>query len=151
MAYKYDRGSLRDFSGNTPLHIAAFKGHLTIINELLDKNKNKNEGHKFGIFLEAYCEIMSDKYDNGSHRDFSDAIPLHLAAFKGHLSIVKELIANLSYKHLKGTGEFTPLHAAACKGHFKVCLEIMKNIEDKNPQDTRGTTPLHYAAYYGHL
>ena len=187
MAYKYDRGSLRDFSGNTPLHIAAFKGHLTIIKELianlsykhlketenynrktpfhlaaeeghlevclalLDENENKNRGHKFGIFLEGYCEIMSTKYDKGSFRDFIDVVPLRIAAFKGHLSIVKELIANFSYKHLRGTRDFTPLHAAACNGHFKVCLEIMKNTEDKNPQDTRGTTPLHYAAYYGHL
>ena len=187
MCDKFDRVSLRDFSGNTPLHTAAFQGHLTIVKELiaslsykhlketenynrktpfhlaaeeghldvclalLEEKKNKNRGDIFGIFLEAYCDTMSKKYNKRSLRNFSGDAPLLIAAFKGHLSIVKEIMANFSYKHLEGTGDFTPLHAAACNGHFKVCLEIMKNIEDKNPQDTRGTTPLHYAAYYGHL
>ena len=147
---KIDHGP-ENHDGNTPFHLAAKEGHLEVCLAILDAEKNKTRKYNFGIFLEAYCDIMANKYDKGSLRDFSGDTPLHIAAFKGHLTIVKELIANLGYKHLKGTGDFTPLHAAACNGHFKVCLEIMKNIEDKNPQDTRGTTPLHYAAYHGHL
>ena len=137
----------------TPFHLAAEEGHLEECLAILNKQMNKTRAENFEIFLEAYCEIMVDKYYKISHRDFSGDTPLHIAAFKGHLTIVKELSLKqrLSYKRLKGTADFTTLHIAASVGHLEICLEIMKITADKNPRDTRGSTPLHYAAYNGHL
>ena len=140
-----------DHNGQTPFHLAAEEGHLEVYLAILNKQMNKTWAENFEIFLEAYCDIMVNKYDKGSHRDCSGDTPLHIATFKGHLTIVKELIASLNSKHLKGTADFTPLHAAASVGHLEICLEIMKITEDKNPRDNWGTTPLHYAAYNGHL
>ena len=142
-----------DHNGKTPFQLAAEEGHLEVCLAILNKEMNKTRKDNFEIFLEAYCDIMVDKYYKISHRDFSGDTPLHIAAFKGHLTIVKELSLKqrLGYKRLKGTADFTTLHIAACVGHLEICLEIMKITADKNPRDTRGSTPLHYAAYNGHL
>ena len=71
--------------------------------------------------------------------------PLHAAAFRGHLNIVKYLMEVLKDKIPRDNAGNTPLHFAAENGQFKVSKYIIDNVEDKNPANNMGRTPLDFA------
>jgi ankyrin repeat protein len=75
-----------------------------------------------------------------------DESPLMMAALKGHLVLVKKLIARDADVNKPG---WTPLHYAATNGH----LEIMQLLLDEDAyidaESPNGTTPLMMAAQYG--
>ena len=78
--------------------------------------------------------------------------PLYLASEKGHLDVVKELIAHRADIN-KGTdvGD-TPLSAASLNGHVKVVNELLDNKASVDQADNKdGSTPLHLASWYDHV
>jgi uncharacterized protein len=79
-------------------------------------------------------------------RTVNDESPLMMAALKGHLDVVKKLIARDADVNKPG---WTPLHYAATNGH----LEIMQLLLDEHAyidaESPNGTTPLMMAAQYG--
>jgi hypothetical protein len=80
--------------------------------------------------------------------------PINLAALRGHVAIVKMLIAKgASAVELSGSeksGLSTPLHRAAEGGHKDVAELLLANHADVNAKDSQGATPLHWAAAYNH-
>jgi ankyrin repeat protein len=44
--------------------------------------------------------------------------PLHLAANKGHIEVVKLLIEHGAYVNAKNNNGWAPLHEAAYNGHY---------------------------------
>jgi hypothetical protein len=80
--------------------------------------------------------------------------PINLAALRGHVAIVKMLIAKgASAVEPTGSGESglsTPLHKAAEGGHKDVAELLLANHADVNAKDNQGATPLHWAAAYDH-
>jgi ankyrin repeat protein len=80
--------------------------------------------------------------------------PINLAALRGHVAIVKLLIAKgASPVEPTGSGESglsTPLHKAAEGGRKDVAELLLANHADVNAKDNQGATPLHWAAAYGH-
>lgn len=77
--------------------------------------------------------------------------PLHLAAFFGHLDVVKKLIASrvplneLSQNPLR----VAPLHSALANGHEAIARELVFEGADTSLPSGSAWTPLHYAAYQG--
>lgn len=76
---------------------------------------------------------------------------LYLAAKKGHLEVVKALLAGGVDPNQAATNGDTPLFLAASKGHIEVVKALLAGGVDPNPVVTDGITPLLTAAQNGHL
>lgn len=80
-----------------------------------------------------------------------DAPALILAAYKGHLEIVRLLLnkgANVNAAQMFDGG--TSLMIACWNGHLEIVDELLKNGAKVNAASTNGTTSLMYASQAGH-
>ncbi|THU66089.1 hypothetical protein C4D60_Mb05t10510 [Musa balbisiana] len=143
----------------TPLFIAADKGFLDIVVELLKYSdqdslcrKNRSgfdalhvaarEGHQ------AIIQVLLD-HDPTLIKTFgqSNATPLISAAIRGHTEVVNLLLErDASLLELSKTNGKNALHFAARQGH----VEIVTTLLEKDPQlarrtDKKGQTALHMA------
>ena len=115
--------------GNTSAHIAAKKGSVRVLEELLKFDKN----------------IVTT-----SRNKFTDSTPLHVATEGGHTDVVKLLIGNGASPLDENKAGMTPVHLAARYGHSSVISEFVKqNISLRNLSRKLGMTALHIAAFYG--
>ncbi|XP_074029329.1 uncharacterized protein isoform X1 [Leptinotarsa decemlineata] len=114
--------------GNTCAHIAAAKGSVTVIEELMKFDRQ-------GVI--------------SSRNKLTDATPLQIAAEGGHAEVVKALVragANITDENRAG---FTAVHLAAQYGHMQV-LEVLRSSNSLRIISKKlGVTPLHVAAYFG--
>ncbi|CAK9293553.1 unnamed protein product [Gordionus sp. m RMFG-2023] len=117
-------------AGNTCAHIAAIKGSIDVIRELM----------KFDL------KVVTE-YRNKD----TLSTPLHLAAEGGHIAIIKLLIeAGASPKEENKDG-YTPLHLAAKYGR----TQVLQTLTSYSPSvlmlvsSTSGLNPLHVAAKSG--
>ena len=96
--------------------------------------------------LKAAQELLAAPGLQPEQRNASDESPLMMAALKGHLDMVRQLIALDAHVNKPG---WAPLHYAATGGH----LAIMELLLDKHAfidaESPNGTTPLMMAAMYG--
>jgi ankyrin repeat protein len=115
----------KDKSGETPLHMAAVRGHQEISSLLIAQGANVNAKDERGL------------------------TPLHAAAWSGHKDTVALLIANGSEINAKGEDGVTPLHVSALSGSHKTMAFIINNGADINARNKDGMTPLHAAALTG--
>ncbi|XVF08023.1 hypothetical protein REPUB_Repub06bG0189600 [Reevesia pubescens] len=145
--------------GETALFIAAEKGHLDVVKELLQytnkegislKNQSgfdplhiaANQGH------EAIVQVLLD-HDPGLSKTVgqANATPLASAATKGHTAVVNELLSkDPSLLEISKANGKNALHFSARQGH----VDIVKALLDKDPQlarrtDKKGQTALHMA------
>ena len=84
------------------------------------------------------------KINDRSPRNNSGYTPLHEAALRGHLDIVKYLFDRIKNKNPRNDLGTTPLHEAAKEGHIDVVKYIVANIDEKKIifTDRLGATPL---------
>ncbi|KAG0464630.1 hypothetical protein HPP92_018794 [Vanilla planifolia] len=145
--------------GETALFVAAEKGHLAVVVELLkytDKEgvtrKNRSgfdalhvaarEGHH------AIVQVLFDR-DPTLIKTFgpSNTTPLISAATRGHIEVVRLLLAqDSSMVELAKTNGKNALHFSARQGH----VDVVKALLDNDPQlarrtDKKGQTALHMA------
>ncbi|KAI9152757.1 hypothetical protein LWI28_000582 [Acer negundo] len=145
--------------GETALFVAAHKGHLDVVKELLLyttkegialKNRTgldplhvaAREGHEdiVQVLLEHDPELSRTVGQ-------SNATPLITAATKGHLAVVKVLLSkDPSSLDLTRSNGKNALHLAARQGH----VDVVKALLDQDPQlarrtDKKGQTALHMA------
>ena len=107
------------------IHVAAFNGHLEIVQLLLKNKADTNVQDKQGYY------------------------PLQLAASKGHLAICNSLIkagANIEAATLAGG---TALHVAAASNFGPVLNTLIKAGANIEAEDQEGNTPLSTAAALG--
>ena len=112
--------------GDTALHEAADRGHVSIADLLID----------YGANIDA--------------RTRSSITPMHNAILGHHTGVVKLLLARGANVNAALANGLTPLHLAALKGYTDIA-EILLDKEAKvNAQSRSGRTPLHWAALNGH-
>ncbi len=67
---------------------------------------------------------------------------MHLAAIRGHISIVRALIDKRANKNSKDFDENTPLHYASEFGHFEVIIFLIKEAgADASAKNKFGYAP----------
>ena len=112
------------------LHLAAYWGWEDVVDELVSV---------YG------CSIMCE--------DVNKNIPLHYAAYRGHLELTKYFTngPRLLIDVKNSYGE-TPLHLACHTGQLNI-IRYLINKTQYNPscRTYYGSTPLHYACSNGHL
>ncbi|MDB5944212.1 MAG: putative ankyrin repeat harboring protein [Ramlibacter sp.] len=83
---------------------------------------------------------------NVEMRTVKDESPLMLAALKGHVDLVKKLVARGADVNKTG---WTPLHYAATTGQLEIINLLLENYAYIDAESPNGTTPLMMAAHYG--
>lgn len=109
--------------GWTPLHLAAFFGHLETAEMLL-----------------AMGADVAARSANQMHNT-----PLHAAAAGKHLEICAALIAKGSDVNATQHGGYTPLHAAAANGDIDLLRLLLAHEAKPNVKSEKGDTPLDMA------
>ncbi len=79
-------------------------------------------------------------------RNADDESPLMMAALKGHLRIVQQLVEKGADINKPG---WAPLHYAASSGHLETMVFLLENSAYIDAESPNGTTPLMMAAQYG--
>ncbi|XP_053348677.1 transient receptor potential cation channel, subfamily N, member 1 [Clarias gariepinus] len=130
LKHRPELATLPNKEGVTCINIAAAKGSVTVIQELLK-------------FSQGNASTLHNKV-NGS-------CPLHLAAAGGHTEVVKVLLeAGASAKEEDSDG-MTAAHLAAQNGHTDI-LEVLKAKVCLNITSSKtGLTALHVAAGFGQV
>lgn len=118
--------NLRAEDQSTPIHIAQYKRHHSIIYLL----------HHYG------ADINSQKEEGWT--------PLLGAVQEGDLSGVSLLLQLGADPNLSSDQNVTPLHIAAHLGHHKIVRLLLKSGSDAYCQAENGRTPLNFAEDGGH-
>ena len=147
---------------NTPLHIAARKGQVEVVQELLKDDydvdvDNKNEDERTPCHLAAnygHVEVLKLILEKDSFaifdNDEDDNTPLHLAAKHSHAEAVDFLLCQGASVHKRNSKNWTALDCAAASGSYDCAVLLLNHDSPVDPQDRRGVTPLHLAAISGH-
>ena len=109
--------------GFTPLGLASFFGHLSVVKFLLDKGSNPNIA---------------------SNNQFK-VTPIHSACAISRFDITELLIENGADVNAKQMQGVTPLHSAAHNGQTKLSKLLIDNGADINAKMDNGQTPLFMA------
>ena len=148
----------------TPLHLAAYRGHMQILNTFMhmgaDVHFNSNKGT--ALHSAAIANVENTKVTQAlikanakvNETNLMGSTPLFQAVSKGKVDTVKILLhagANISTALTGGNyiGE-TALHKAAKKGHISITNSLIEAKADVMARDQYGNTPLHLAAEDGH-
>ncbi|KAF4350683.1 hypothetical protein CsatB_009608 [Cannabis sativa] len=136
---------------DTELHLAAQRGDLAAVKQILDDIDSQMVGTPRGAEFDAeVAEIRASVVNEVN--ELGDTA-LYTAADKGYLDIVKELLkySNKETISKKNRGGYDPLHTAANQGHHAIVQVLL----DHDPGLSRtigpsNSTPLTSAATRGH-
>ena len=148
-------GKKSALKGKTVFHIAIYKKDYELLSVLLSTKANPNVTDWFGrtVFLEAilvgdseFISMLKDVADM-TIPDKNGFTPLHVAVYKGYVSLVYTICSNPSVNvNAKDKYGKTPLHISAIKGFSEIFLALafLYNA-DWRMITNRGDTILHLA------
>ncbi|XP_068087240.1 ankyrin repeat domain-containing protein 6 isoform X2 [Hyperolius riggenbachi] len=146
--------------GRTPLHLAAHKGHLNVVQILIKAGCEldiQDDGHQTALHRAAVVgnsDILAALIQEGcalNRQDKDGNTALHEAAWHGFSQSVKLLVkagANVLAKNKAGN---TPLHLACQNGHSQSCRVLLLAGSRADLKNHAGDTCLHVTARYNHL
>ncbi|KAH7859046.1 hypothetical protein Vadar_030800 [Vaccinium darrowii] len=157
-------GSLTCFFNDTPLHLAALRGHLDFTKALLTRKPKlateldslrcsplhlaSAEGH-----VEVVQALLRVNTDVCVSRDQDGRIPLHLAAMKGRVEIIRELLgAKPNSIHEKLSRGETVFHLCVKYNRLEALKALVQYVQSNgmepllNSRDDDCNTILHLAA-----
>ena len=151
-----DRAGRTARTARTALHIAAWKGHVSIAEALIeggatvdarDRNRETPLHKATWDGVEPVIRFLVQKGAEVDATDLKGWTPLHWASWKGQTEVVKELVAQGASVALPGRDRVTPLHTAAIGGHANVVALLAENGASVNARtrDFTRVTPLEYA------
>ncbi|XP_053566517.1 ankyrin repeat domain-containing protein 6 isoform X2 [Bombina bombina] len=147
-------------NGRTPLHLAANKGHLNVVQILLKAGCDldiQDDGNQTALHRAAVVgnsDILAALIQEGCSLDRQDKdgnTALHEAAWHGFSQSVKLLVkagANVLARNKAGN---TPLHLACQNGHSQSCRILLLAGSRADLKNNAGDTCQHVAARYNHL
>ncbi|MFC1653134.1 ankyrin repeat domain-containing protein [Planctomycetota bacterium] len=152
----------RNSDGVTQLMVAAEKGHLSIVKELISRGANihlKEDNHGMNALMlaasEGHLEIVESLVEVGAKLDEKDktlgATSLMVASKYGYVPIVKLLLSKGAKVNLKSHKGYTALAFASLDGHLFVVKELVQTGADVNSKDNNSVTALMAAAFKGHF
>nr|KAF6362510.1 ankyrin repeat domain 6 [Pipistrellus kuhlii] len=146
--------------GRTPLHLAAHKGHLAVVQILLKAGCDldvQDDGEQTALHRAAVVgntEVISALTQEGCALDRQDKdgnTALHEASWHGFSQSVKLLVkagANVLAKNKAGN---TALHLACQNSHAQSTRVLLLGGSRADLKNNAGDTCLHVAARYNHL
>jgi len=151
-------------NNETPLYIAAKNGHLKVVEFLINHEAEVNEAKiddsTTSLFVAAengHSEVVKFLIKHGADvnaRDLDDVSPLHIAALKGHFSVVNALVIygkpEIDVNAAREDG-YTPLHVATENGHLEMVNALIDAGAFVNATENEGVTPLDLAVIGDHL
>ena len=148
------------FEGDTPIHIASYNGHHSIVQYFIEKQHVEVDikGWAEKTPLHYACQnghlpiveyLISNGSDANTKYTFGD-YAIHFACENGHLAIVRYLIEKQNVdKDIEGDYNRAPLHYACREGHFPIVEYLVSKGANIEAKDTfSGATPLHTAVLY---
>ena len=160
--------NVRGHERTTPLHAAAYFGHLRMVRVLLEYHANVNARTAFDrtplYILSDSLSARPDLFqlpnvarvllEHGADVDarFADlATPLHAAAQYGRVEVVRVLLEHRADVNARTKNQSTPLHIAAEYGRVEVVRVLLEQRADVNARNRVQSTPLHIAAEHGRV
>ena len=147
-----------DYSGRTPLHVAAKQGHDLVARELTERGQEASKAART-----ASGSVSRRTFDINRQDHAGDTV-LHMAASKGHSDVIQAL-RNASNDtldlNIQNKDGWTPLQIAAKQGHQDATMGLleMSNLQETFASqggisgaadaDTEVITPLHLASRQG--
>lgn len=122
------QGRWRDGDQNTPLLLAALKGHWELVEKI----------------LEHAPQLISQKSGDGNSL-------LHMAATQGKTIAVLDLLKRGLSIDVRNHTQSTPLHLAVFSGQLETVKLLIQKKASLEAQNAYGETPLLVAAWMGRL
>ncbi|XP_073192833.1 ankyrin repeat domain-containing protein 6 isoform X5 [Lepidochelys kempii] len=145
--------------GRTPLHLAAYKGHLRVVQILLKAGCDldiQDDGDQTALHratVVGNTDVIATLIQEGCALDRQDKAgntPLHLACQNSHSQSTRVLLLGGSQADLKNNAGDTCLHVAARYNHLPIIRVLLSAFCSVHEKNQTGDTALHVAAALNH-
>lgn len=139
--------------GWTALHLAASYGHVEVAQYLAERWPQLVQSRTFPQSESIYrCDCWPLSPCDGGCSKTGGWLPLHIAAQKGHLAVVKYLATKWpETMEARSRSQHTAFHCAAREGHLKVVQFLLQQVPHQAGMLTeQRQTALHLASARGH-
>jgi ankyrin repeat protein len=141
----------------TPLHVAAWQGHLDIARLLLSKGAAIEANSDFGTPLHVaanyghakFAELLLDDGANVEAQTKDRVTPLHEAASKCQLDVLKLLLARGAQVDAQDINHNTALHRAVEQADLNAARELLLKGASITIQGQGGSSPRDCARHFG--
>ncbi|XP_065256722.1 ankyrin repeat domain-containing protein 6 isoform X4 [Emys orbicularis] len=145
--------------GRTPLHLAAYRGHLRVVQILLKAGCDldiQDDGDQTALHratVVGNTDVIATLIQEGCALDRQDKAgntPLHLACQNSHSQSTRVLLLGGSRADLKNNAGDTCLHVAARYNHLPIIRVLLSAFCSVHEKNQAGDTALHVAAALNH-
>ncbi|KAG8267796.1 hypothetical protein J6590_041711 [Homalodisca vitripennis] len=143
-------------SGETPLHVAAWKRYSSIFRKLIERGADVNCQNKNGLTVLhiatiigslPFVDILFKEEVDVNIKDVKGNTPLHFAAKSANSTVVERLLNKGAVVDCKNDAGQLPLHIAAKYCNQRPIFQLLLSEgSEVSAKDKKGRSPLHLAA-----